>query len=104
MAVIGACHATWTLATTWNGGFQLAFTLTNSGTAPTTDWSVSYSWPGGQTVTQIWNAAFAQSGAMVNITNLSYDGTVASGGSRTFGLNANGTAPSTLTGLQCTSR
>jgi hypothetical protein len=76
--------------------------VTNSGTAPTTGWNVSYSWPGSQTISQIWNASETQSGAAVSVTNTSYDGAIPAAGSTTFGLLGSGTAPTSLANLQCT--
>jgi hypothetical protein len=96
------CTATWSVTNSWSGGFQLGFTVTNSGSAPTTGWTVSYSWPGSQTITQIWSASDTQSGAAVSATNLSYDGAIPAAGSTTFGLLGSGTAPSSLSSLRCT--
>ena len=76
--------------------------MANSGTAPTTGWTVSYSWPGTQTISQIWSASETQAGAAVTIGNLSYDGAIAAGGSTTFGLLGTGAAPSSLPSLACT--
>jgi hypothetical protein len=95
-----ACAATWSVVNSWSGGFQLGFTVT-AGTAPITDWTVRFSWPGAQTISQIWNASATQSGAAVSIANLSYDGSLSSGGSTTFGMLGTGTAPTSLTGLTC---
>jgi hypothetical protein len=86
----------------WSGGFQLGFTVTNSDTAPTTGWSVGYSWPGSQTISQIWNATETQTGSAVTAGNLSYNGAIPAGGSTTFGLLGTGAAPSSLPGLECT--
>ena len=97
-----SCSVTWSLTDSWSGGFQLGFTVTNPGTAATSGWNVSYSWPGSQTITQIWNADETQSGAAVSATNLSYNGDLSAGGSTTFGLLGSGTAPSSLPDLQCT--
>ncbi len=95
------CAATWSVVNSWSGGFQLGFTVTNSGTAATKSWDVSYSWPGSQTISQIWNADETQSGAAVSATNLSYNGAIQAGASATFGLLGSGTAPSSLPNLQC---
>ncbi len=100
----GGCQATWSVATSWSGGFQLGFTVTNSGTAATTGWTVGYSWPGSQTISQIWNASETQSGAAVSVGNLSYDGAIPAGGSTTFGLIGTGAVPSSLPSLTCTAR
>ena len=97
----GACTVTWSVTNSWNTGFQLGFTVTSSGTAPTAGWTVSYSWPGSQTISQIWSATQTQAGAAVTIGNLSYNGALPAGSSTTFGLLGTGAAPAALTGLKC---
>ena len=92
----------WSVTNSWSTGFQLGFTVKNSGTAPSTGWSVSYSWPGSQAISQIWNATETQAGAAATIGNLSYNGAIPVNGSATFGLLGTGAAPSTLPGLACT--
>ena len=47
-------------------------------------------------------ASATQSGAAVSVTNASYDGSLAAGGSTTFGLLGSGTAPTSLGSVQCT--
>jgi chitin-binding protein len=98
----GACTATWSVTNSWSTGFQLGFTVASSGPVPTAGWTVSYSWPGSQAISQIWNATQAQSGAAVTIANLSYNGAISAGSSTTFGLLGTGAAPTALPGLKCT--
>jgi endoglucanase len=76
--------------------------VTDSGTAAISGWKVAYSWPGSQTITQIWNASETQTGAAVAVANLSYDGSLQPSGSTTFGLLGSGAAPASLPGLTCT--
>jgi hypothetical protein len=97
-----ACQVTWSVVNSWSGGFQLGFTVTNSGTVATNGWNVSFSWPGAQTISQIWSATATQSGAAVSVTNASYDGAIAKGGSATFGLLGSGSVPSSLGNARCT--
>jgi Cellulose binding domain len=97
----GGCQVTWSVVNSWSGGFQLGFTVTNSGTTATKGWNASFSWPGAQTVSQIWNATSTQSGAAVSVTNASYDGAISTGGSTTFGLLGTGTVPTSLSNVQC---
>jgi hypothetical protein len=78
--------------------------VTNSGTTATTGWTVGYSWPGSQTISQIWSASDTQSGSAVTVGNLSYDGAIPVNGSTTFGLLGTGTAPATLPDLTCTAQ
>ena len=98
----GGCTATWSVTNSWSGGFQLGFTVTDSGTAAISGWNVGYSWPGSQTISQIWNATETQSGAAVTASNLSYNGALSPGGSTTFGLLGSGAAPTALPNLRCT--
>jgi hypothetical protein len=95
------CQVTWSVVNSWSGGFQLGFTVANNGTSPTTGWNVGWSWPGAQAITQIWNASATGSGAAVSAANLSYNGAISPGSSATFGLLGSGSAPSALSGLQC---
>jgi hypothetical protein len=95
------CSAAWSLTNAWSGGFQLGFTVTNAGAAATHGWKVTWSWPGSQAVTQIWNSADTVSGSSVTATNLSYNGALSPGGDTTFGLLASGSPPSALS-VSCT--
>ena len=95
------CTASWTLFTSWPGGFQLNFTVTNQGTTPTKGWHVGFTWPGSQAITQIWNASDTQTGADVAVTNADFDATISPGGTTTFGFLGSGTAPTSLTNVTC---
>jgi hypothetical protein len=93
-----ACSVAWSVTNSWSGGFQLGFTVTNSGSAALNGWTVDFTWPGAQTITQIWNAAATDT----TITNLSYNGSLAAGGSTTFGLLGSGAVPASLGSVTCT--
>jgi hypothetical protein len=99
-----SCSVTWSLTSSWTGGFQLGFTVTDSGTAAINSWTVGYAWPGSQTITQIWNASETQTGAAVSATNLSYNGALSPSGSTTFGLLGSGATPASLNTLTCTAK
>ncbi|MEU7802387.1 glycoside hydrolase family 9 protein [Micromonospora arborensis] len=81
--------------TDWSAGFTATVTITNTGTSALNGWTLRFSFPGGQTVSQGWSATVSQSGAAVTATNLSYNGTIAPGASVSFGFNGNhsGTNP-----------
>jgi len=80
------------------GSAALAVMLTAAGTGLIRypGWNVGFSWPGSQAISQIWSAGATQSGAAVSVTNASYDGSLAAGGSTTFGLLGSGAAPAPL--------
>ncbi|XHM95761.1 cellulase family glycosylhydrolase [Peterkaempfera sp. SMS 1(5)a] len=94
------CTAGWHIDTQWNSGFNVTVTVTNPGTAPTSTWTVGWTWPGGQTVANAWNTTLQQSAAVVTAKNAAQNGNLAAKGSTTFGFQANGTAATPT--LTCT--
>ncbi|MEV4531031.1 endo-1,4-beta-xylanase [Streptosporangium sp. NPDC049304] len=97
----GQCSATMRTNDTWPGGFQSTVTV-SAGSAPINGWTVRWTWPGGQTVSSLWNGRHTASGSSVTVRNAAYNGSVAAGASTTFGFIAHGTAatpPITCEGL-----
>jgi hypothetical protein len=92
----------------WGGGFTATLVITNTSTATINGWTLKFTWPGNQVLTNGWSATYAQSGAQMTATNLSYNGTIAPAGNTTIGFNASYTgsnpAPTafTLNGSACT--
>ncbi|MEU3250710.1 cellulose binding domain-containing protein [Streptomyces sp. NPDC006997] len=82
----GACAVTYQVTNQWSGGFQADVRLTNTGTAPWSGWSLTWTFPQGQTVTQMWNAEHTQSGAAVTARNVAWNANVAAGSSVSFGF------------------
>ena len=75
-----------------------------AGTSAINGWTVTWAFPAGQTIVQgqLWNGAYTTNGSAVTVRNLSYNGSLAPGGSAQFGFVANGSTPSALA-LTCTS-
>ena len=96
-----ACTATYAVTSSWTGGFQAGVTVKNTGTAATTAWTVNWTLPSGQTVSQLWNGTLTTSGSALTVTNASWNGALAAGGSTSFGFLANGSSATTPT-LTCT--
>ncbi|MGW5051628.1 lytic polysaccharide monooxygenase [Actinokineospora sp. NPDC004072] len=101
------CRIAHTVATSWNGGFTGAVRITNTGTAAVNGWALTWSYPGGQQVTQAWNATVSQSGTAVTARNVSWNGSIAPNATVEFGFNGTGqpgAAPSgfALNGTACT--
>ena len=80
-------RATYAVTSSWPGGFQAEVTVT-AGSSPIRGWTVSWTFPNGQVVNQIWSGTHTQSGANVTVTNAAYNGTLPAGGSTTFGFIA----------------
>ena len=78
--------------------------MANSGTVPITGWRVTWTFPSGQTITQLWNGTQTVSGSSVTVKNVSYNGSVPANGTTTFGFtgaySGSNTAPGNIT---CTS-
>ena len=74
------------LTSTWLGGFQAQIVLGNTGTAPISPWTLTFTFGGDQKIASLWNASYTQSGEQVTVTNESYDSTVAPGSSVTVGF------------------
>ncbi|MFC7247306.1 cellulose binding domain-containing protein, partial [Catellatospora aurea] len=70
-----------------SGGFTASITVKNTGD-PITSWSLKFAFPSGQTLTAPgWSATWAQSGANITGTSLSYNGTLGTGASTSIGFN-----------------
>src|SRR5947209_8618684 len=63
-----------------NGGFGASVTITNTGSTAINGWSLKFSFPNGQTITQLWNGSYTQNGSAVTITNASYNSSIPAGG------------------------
>jgi cellulose 1,4-beta-cellobiosidase len=100
------CTVDYKIQNQWSTGFTTAVTITNNGAAKSS-WAVKWSYAGNQQVGNGWNARISQSGTSVTASNETYNGTLATGGSVSFGFNAthSGTnalpATFTLDGVTC---
>ncbi|WP_328767546.1 glycoside hydrolase family 6 protein [Streptomyces sp. NBC_00286] len=81
------CTVDYKVQNQWDSGFTAAVTVTNH-TAAKTSWAVKWSYAGNQKITNGWNANLSQSGNAVTAANESYNGTLSTGSSISFGFNA----------------
>ncbi|MFC7531772.1 non-reducing end alpha-L-arabinofuranosidase family hydrolase [Actinoplanes sp. GCM10030250] len=106
-AAAAGCSVNYALSSQWQGGFGANVSITNLGD-PLTSWTLTWSFGAGQTVTQAWNTTLTQSGAAVTAKNVSYNGSVATNGTVSFGFNgssgATNPAPASfaVNGVACT--
>ncbi|MEV7073942.1 glycoside hydrolase family 6 protein [Streptomyces sp. NPDC093990] len=100
------CTVDYKVQNQWDTGFTAAVTITNNSAAKSS-WSLKWSYAGNQKVTSGWNAKISQSGTAVTAANESYNGTLPTGGSASFGFQGSysGTnavpATFTLDGVTC---
>jgi cellulase/cellobiase CelA1 len=106
-AATAGCRVVYTISSQWQGGFGANVDITDLGD-PVNGWRLTWTFPNGQTVTQAWNATVTQSGAAVTAVNMSYNASIATGATVSFGFNGAWTganaAPSSfaLNGTTCT--
>jgi hypothetical protein len=104
------CAVAYTRTSEWSGGVVAQVTITNTGTASISGWTLTFTFPGDQKITNAWNTTATQTGAAVSAKNLNYNGVIAPGASTSFGFqatwhtsDANPTAFA-LNGATCTTR
>jgi endo-1,4-beta-xylanase len=104
----GPCHVSYQVTSQWNVGFTTNVVISNTGASAINGWTLRWTFANGQKVTQGWNGTFTQSGAQVTVANVSYNGSIPSGGSTSLGFNGswsgtNATPTSfTVNGATCT--
>ncbi|MER5179198.1 cellulose binding domain-containing protein [Streptomyces sp. NPDC002896] len=82
----GACTVTYKITNEWSSGFQADVTVTNTGDQAWSGWSLGWSFPDGQKVSQMWNASYTQDGSAVTAKNVDWNANVAPGASVAFGF------------------
>jgi endo-1,4-beta-xylanase len=103
----GTCHVVYAVQSQWNTGFTAQVTVGNTSGTALSSWTLKWTFANGQTVSQGWNGTFSQSGANVTVTNASYNGAIAPGGSTSIGFNGtwsgSNSSPTsfTLNGVTC---
>jgi len=103
----GACTVTYSLTNSWPGGFQGQTVIKNTGSSTINGWTLAWTFPGDQKITQLWNGSYTQSGEAVRVTNASYNAAIPPGGTATVGFTgtftSNDTSPSafTLNSIPC---
>ena len=84
------CAVTYKITNDWGNGFQAAVTITNLGSKAINNWSLTFSFPGNQKITDYWWSIASQSGKNVTLKNQFWNPTIAAGGSTSnVGFNAN---------------
>jgi len=96
------CKAAYQIGNDWGTGFTANVTVTNTGSAATKAWKVTWTWSGNQQVTNMWNAANQQSGQNETATNMNYNGVIAAGGNTSFGFQAGYSGSNAAPTLTCT--
>ena len=102
------CRVDYTANNWGGGGFGGKVKITNLGDA-LSSWTLKFSFPGTQKVSQGWSANWSQSGADVTATSMSWNGSLGSGAAAEIGFNGSYTGSTnadptsfSLNGTVCT--
>jgi O-glycosyl hydrolase len=104
----GTCKVSYATQSQWAGGFVAGVTIANTGSSPINGWTLKFTFPGDQKITNAWSGQETQSGENVTITNASYNGTIAPGGNTSLGFQGTWTSSDavptafTVNGTACT--
>ncbi len=83
----GSCRVSATV-NAWNTGLTETVTIANTGGTAIDGWSLVFTLPGGQTITNGWNATYSPTSGAVTARNVSYNAAIPAGGSVDFGFQA----------------
>jgi endoglucanase len=96
-----SCSVSYSIASSWSGGFTANVTVKNTGTGNWHNWTVKWTAPSGVTLVNGWSATFATSGQAWTVTAPSYATDLAAGASASFGFQANGSSSPAPTAFTC---
>jgi cellulose 1,4-beta-cellobiosidase len=71
----------------WGNGFIGNVTI-GVGTA-VSGWTLEFTFPGNQTITNMWGGTYTQSGSSVTVNNESWNSNIPANGTTNFGFQAN---------------
>jgi mannan endo-1,4-beta-mannosidase len=103
-----SCSVGYRVTNEWPGGFQGEIVIRNTGGSAVNGWTLRWTFPDSQRVSNLWGGTVAQSGADVTVTSAPYTANIPASGSATLGFTAGkgSTNPSptafTLNGAACT--
>ena len=79
------CEVDYEVTGQWSGGFNANVEVTNLG-EPIKNWDLEWTWPNGQSVTDMWNAKDKSKAESAKAAGRGYNAAVAAGGSTSFGF------------------
>ncbi|HEX3045711.1 MAG TPA: cellulose binding domain-containing protein, partial [Bacillota bacterium] len=88
--VNGGYGVVYNIQSNWGNGATVDVTIKNNTTAAVNGWTLVWAFPGNQTISNLWNGSFTQSGVTVSVKDGGFNANIpAGGGSVNFGFNLN---------------
>jgi len=90
--IFGATNETksevnYSIQSDWGSGASINVTVKNNGSTSINNWSVSWTFPGNQKITNLWNGNFTQTDKQVTVKNTDWNSVIPAGGSISFGFS-----------------
>lgn len=82
------CGVAYRVTNEWPGGFQGEVVIRNTGSSAINGWTLRWTYPDSQRISNLWGGTATQSGAQVSVASASYTATIAPAGSVTLGFTA----------------
>jgi cellulase/cellobiase CelA1 len=83
----GGYTVTYTISSDWGTGANADVTIKNNTSVTVNGWTLAFTFPGNQKITNLWNGIYTQSGASVSVKDAGYNATIAAnGGTVSFGF------------------
>ncbi len=103
-AVSARCSADWQTLAQWPGGFVGQFLVHNTSTVVAASWTVTWSWAGTARLTAAYSAVAGGTDTAPTLTNASWNGSVAPGGSVNTVVLGTANGAFAPTGISCALR
>jgi Cellulose binding domain/Fibronectin type III domain len=91
-----SCAVHYVVNSSWPGGFNASVTLTNKGSTAINHWTLTFTFPAGESVQSGWDGTWTQSGQNVTVTDAGWNSTISANGG-TVGIGFNGNASGAAT-------
>ncbi|MBN1310328.1 MAG: cellulose binding domain-containing protein [Anaerolineae bacterium] len=86
----GTCSVDYVIQNDWGSGATVTVTVRNGSSSAINGWTLTWTFPGNQQITNLWNGSYTQSGASVSVRDAGWNATIgANGGTVSFGFNLN---------------
>ncbi|HEX3047981.1 MAG TPA: glycoside hydrolase family 9 protein [Bacillota bacterium] len=86
----GGYMVAYVIQSDWGNGSTVNVTITNNTATGVNGWTLAWTFPGNQTITNLWNGTYTQSGASISVKDGGFNANIpASGGTANFGFNLN---------------
>ncbi|GAB3180704.1 cellulase family glycosylhydrolase [Streptomyces incanus] len=84
----GACEVRYRVTNEWPGGFQGEVIIHNTGSSAVAGWTLNWTFPGAQRITNMWGGTPVQTGSEVSVASAPYTASIPAAGSVTLGFTA----------------